>query len=303
MKKVLVTGATGFIGRHCLKVLSAGNQYELHAICHGSIIKGLHNVTWHKVDLLHPGAAFSLLSEIRPTHLLHLAWYAVPGKFWSSMENFKWVSASLSLLRAFAECGGERCVLAGSCAEYDWRYGYCSEMITPCKPATVYGTCKHSLQVMTDVFCKNSGLSNAWGRIFFLYGPDEPEQKLISSVITSLLKRQPASCSHGNQIRDFLYVQDVASAFVALLGSDVQGPVNISSGSPVALKEIIMAIAEMLEGRDLVRLGVIPVGESEPDLLVGNNRRLVEESGWSPQYNVMTGLESTIKWWKEQLNH
>lgn len=302
MKKVLVTGGTGFVGSHCLPILSADSQYEVHATYHGSKIGGLNNVTWHKVDLLHPDAVFSLLPEIRPTHLLHLAWYAVPGKFWSSLENFKWVSSSFSLLQAFAECGGVRCVFAGSCAEYDWQYGYCSEIITPCNPATIYGTCKNSLQVMIDAFCKNSGLSHAWGRMFFLYGPNEPRQKLISSVITSLLKQQSAFCSHGNQIRDFLYVQDVASAFVALLGSDVQGVVNISSGTPVALKEIILTIAEMLDSKELVQFGAIPVGKSEPDLLVGSNRRLIDESGWSPKYNIMTGLESTIKWWKGQLN-
>ena len=301
MKKVLVTGGSGFIGSQCLKLLSACNDYEIHVVHHGSKVKGPANVIRHKADLLYPGTAFSLLSEIKPSHLLHLAWYAVPEKFWASAENFKWVSASLSLIQAFAEYGGERCVLAGSCAEYDWKYGYCSEFITPRSPSTVYGVCKNSLQLLLEAFSKQAGLSSAWGRIFFLYGPNEPYQKLTSSVIQSLLKGRKALCSHGNQIRDFLFVRDIASAFVALLGSNVQGPVNISSGRPVALKEIILSIAERLNGHDLIRFGAISAEKNEPDLLVGRNQRLIEEVGWTPRYNLKSGLDLTIEWWKEHL--
>ena len=302
MKKVLVTGGSGFIGSHCLQILSSCADYEVHATCHCGKTQEIDNVTWHPVNLMAPGAAAALLAKIKPTHLLHMAWYAVPGKFWSASENFMWVAASLSLLQAFAENGGERCVMAGTCAEYDWQYGYCSEMLTPCNPDTVYGTCKHALHSLVDTLCKKEGLSSAWGRIFFLYGPREPSQKLISFLISSLLEKREAQCSHGRQIRDFLYVHDVAQAFITLLSNEVQGEVNISSGNPVSLREIILKIADMLNGLDLVQLGEVPVSKSEPDLLVGNNRRLVEECGWTPRYDLASGLERTVDWWRKQLN-
>ena len=167
-----------------------------------------------------PGASSR---SVKPTHLLHLAWYVVPGKLITAPENFAWVAASFDLVRRFAEPGGQRVAVCGSGYEYDWRYGYCSEELTPCVPDTVYGACKQALHEMVRSFAAGQGLSAAWGRVFFLYGPNEHPQRLVSSVIRSLLEGEPAPCSHGRQIRDYLHVQDVADGLVALLDSDVAG--------------------------------------------------------------------------------
>jgi len=277
------------------------NGYEVHAVSSKAASEDRSRVRWHEVDLLKPGRASELVQEVRPTHLLHLAWYAVPGKYWTSPENLRWVQASLDLLQAFALAGGRRMVAAGSCAEYDWRYGYCSEKVTPLLPATLYGACKHSLQLVLEAFARQTGLSAAWGRIFFLYGPGEYRTRLVSSVIGAVLKSEPAYCSHGRQIRDFLYVRDVADAFVALLESDVSGPVNIASGRPLALRDIIYRIAEKAGRQDLIRLGALRAPENEPRLLVADTSRLNSEVGWSPGYDLNQGLEETISWWKEQL--
>jgi len=277
------------------------NGYEVHAVSSKAAPEDRSGARWHEVDLLEPGRAAELVDKVRPTHLLHLAWYAVPRKYWTSPENLRWVQASLNLLQVFASRGGRRIVAAGSCAEYDWRYGYCSEQVTPLLPATLYGACKHSLQIMLESFARQTGLSAAWGRIFFLYGPGEYQTRLVASVIGSVLKSEPAPCSHGRQVRDFLYVQDVADAFVALLESDVSGPVNIASGRPVALKDIIYEIAEKAGRQDLIRLGALPAPENEPGLLVADTSRLSNEVGWSPGYNLNQGLEETISWWKKQL--
>jgi nucleoside-diphosphate-sugar epimerase len=241
------------------------------------------------------------MGEVQPAHLLHFAWFTTPGEYWTARENLDWVWASLDLLQAFEEHGGKRVVMAGTCAEYDWRYGYCSEQITPLAPATLYGTCKHSLQIVLDTFARQTGLSAAWGRIFFLYGPHEHPSRLISSVIISLLKGEPARCSHGNQIRDFLYVEDVADAFAALLESNVTGPVNVASGCPIALRDIIYKIAEKIDRRDLIQLGVLPVSVHEPHLLLADVGRLTNEVGWLPKYNLDRGLEQTIAWWRSYL--
>ena len=296
----MVTGGKGFIGRHCLPLL-IDKGYEVHAVDVNAAEADCPDVNFHTIDLLEPGQVSTLMSQVRPTHLLHLAWYAVPGKFWTSVENFRWVQASLNLLQAFVSNGGHRVMMAGTCAEYDWRYGFCSEEITPLLPATPYGAYKHSLQVMLDAFSRQTGLSRAWGRVFFLYGPHEHPERLVSSVIGSVLKGDPALCSHGNQIRDFLYVEDVASAFVNTMDSTVQGPVNIGSGRPISLREVIIKIGERAGRPDLIRLGEKAVSEDEPPLLIADVKKLTEDVNWFARYTLDEGIDKTIRWWKDHL--
>jgi len=299
MKRVLITGATGFIGRQCLPLLPA-KDYEVHAASIDAPRQDSAAAHWYRVDLLDTRQVADLMKEVQPSHLLHFAWYAVPGKYWTSLENVHWVQASLDLLQAFVLQGGQRAVMAGTCAEYDWDYGYCSERVTPLSPETMYGTYKHALQMMLHAFAKQTDLSAAWGRIFFLYGPHEYSDRLVPSVIRSLLRGEPARCSHGNQVRDFLYVEDVAAAFVALLESEVSGAVNIASGIPITLKEVIYSIADRFNRRDLIQLGAVPSPPNEPGLLVADVQRLREEVKWYPKYGLDEGLDQTIEWWKRQ---
>ncbi len=302
MKKVLLTGASGFIGRHCLPALAA-RGYEIHAVSakEHAAIRTPDGVRWHQADLLDTAQVSVLLAQIEPTHLLHSAWYATPGKYWTAPENFRWVEASLRLLQTFAACGGQRVVATGSCAEYDWRYGYCSEKVTPLYPTTTYGTCKHALQLMLGALCKQMGLSAAWGRLFFLYGQHEYAERLVASVIRSILQGQPARCAHGQQIRDFLYVQDAADALVALLDSEATGAFNIASGLPVTLQQVVEEIGAQLKRPELIQLGALPAPENEPRLLLADVARLRDEVGWMPQYDLARGLAETIGWWKLKL--
>ena len=299
MKKVLLTGANGFIGRHTLEGLLE-RDYEVHAISSQDVDKGVPSIHWHKVDLLKPDQISGLLSRVQPTHLLHFAWVTEQGKYWTSLENVEWVQASIDLVREFARRGGQRVVMAGTCAEYDWRQGYCTEGKTPLVPAQLYGVCKNALQKILHGFAEQAGISAAWGRIFFLFGPYERKERLIPSVINSLLKREPVRCSHWNETRDFLFVQDVADAFVTLLESNVTGPVNISSGQGMQIKEIIKKAASQIGGIERVQWGSIEVPSMETPDLVGDNRRLCKEVGWSPKYDLERGLGMTIEWWKER---
>jgi nucleoside-diphosphate-sugar epimerase len=300
MKRVLVTGATGFIGRHSLAVLLAAG-YEVHAVTIEPPLSDSLGVLWHHADLLDDHQIQDLLDAVRPSHLLHFAWYATPGRYWIASENLQWVQASLALLQGFTRVGGQRVVMAGTCAEYDWNYGFCSEALTPPAPRMLYGVCKHAVQMMLTRFAQDNQISSAWGRIFFLYGPHERPERLVPTVIRSLLRNEPALCTHGNQVRDFLHVQDVASAFVALLDSSATGPVNIASGQAIRLKDMIYAIAAKTAQAPLVCLGAIPAPIDESPFLVADVRRLRDEVGWQPHFDLATGLDQTIDWWRQHL--
>jgi len=301
MKKVLITGATGFIGRHTLPFF-IDRGFEIHAITSKNGLAKTEGITWHSADLLDSKQIERVLSNVQPSHVLHLAWYAEPGKYWHAQENFRWVESSLQLLRAFKKYGGKRFVGAGTCAEYDWKYGYLSENISPAHPSTVYGVCKNTLRELLLAYNTQYGLSSAWGRIFYLYGPHEHHSRLVSSVILSLLKDKPANCTDGKQIRDFLYVKDVAKAFVLLVDSEVNGVFNVSSGDPVSVKELIDRIGSILKKKDLLNYGVIKKNKNDPKLIVGDNNRITDEFGWEPTYNLDDGINDTINWWKENIS-
>jgi nucleoside-diphosphate-sugar epimerase len=299
MKRVFVTGATGCIGQHVLpRLLERG--WDVGAVS-SRPVQDTSGVTWYQADLLASDAADRLFAGFRPTHLIHLAWYTAPGRWAFATENFSWVDASLRLLRWFADHGGHRVVTAGSCQEYDWSCGNCSEDRTPCRPQTTYGVCKHALQLLTSEFAARTGLSSAWARVFFLYGPHEHPDRLVSSVIRALLTNQAARTSHGNQVRDYLYVQDVADAFVNLLESDVTGPINIASGQPIALREITGRIADLLDRRDLLQLGAIPAAPTDTPLVVADMSRAARDlPAWQPRVSLDEGLAASIRWWREQ---
>lgn len=313
MKRVLVTGATGFVGRHTLAPLLA-RGYEVHAATSRALTpdeqadaaggrdegEAARGARWRACDLLRAGAGAELVAEVRPTHLLHLAWYAEPGKFWESGVNEEWLRASRELFDAFARTGGRRVVSAGTCAEYEWGHagGVCKELETPRRPVTLYGRAKLAAHHSLTEIARGFGVSAAWGRIFFLYGPHEHPARLVSSVIRSLLRRERVPLTHGRQVRDFLHVEDVASAFVALLDSDVSDAVNIASGRAVELREVVGRVADKLDGRALLDFGARPAPAGEPPTLVADARRLGEEVAFSPRYDLDAGLDETIAWWR-----
>jgi nucleoside-diphosphate-sugar epimerase len=303
MKKVLLTGARGFIGTHCREVLVRCG-YEVHAIsAKGRWNSSGSDVEWHHADLHNAEQIVRLLAEIRPQYLLHLAWDVEHGVYWNSPENLRWVRSSLSLLQAFIDAGGIRAVTAGSCAEYDWNYGYCKEDLTPLNPATLYGVCKNALQKIFTAACREAGISSAWGRLFYLYGPGENEKRLVPSVVKSLLRGEEVLCTHGEQIRDYLYIKDAAEAFIAILENNLEGPVNIASGKAIKLKDLINEFAKVAGDENLVKYGAIKTDTADPPVLLANTDRLNIEIGWQPCFSLEKGIKETVKWWKSEPVH
>ncbi len=300
MKRVLVTGATGCVGRQAVPLL-AQRGWEVHAVALGEAPTDLPGPVWHVANLLERADARRVVEEARADALLHLAWFIAPGQWAKAPENLDWVTASLALGRAFREAGGRRMVVAGSCLEYDWDYGFCSERLTPCQPHTLYGTAKHALRLLLEGYARESALSLAWGRIFFLYGPWEHPDRLVPSVIRSLAKGERARCSHGRQVRDYLYAGDVADALVTLLESDVTGAVNVASGRAVTLRELANRAGELMGLSDRFDFGAIPAAPTDKPLVVADVSRLSTEVRWRPTISLDEGLTRTIAWWKDRL--
>ena len=298
MKSVLVTGATGFIGRQSLVPLLERN-FEVHALYNKKPIETDPRVAWHHADLLEDGGASKLCAEISPTHLLHFAWYVDPKDYKISTENSRWVEGSLALVRAFKKCGGSRAVLAGTCMEYDWSVP--RDTLTensPVAPETAYGKAKNETRIAAEEFAMRSGLSLAWGRIFYLYGPYEAPSRLVPYVINSLLDGKPARCTSGEQIRDYSHASDIAGAFVALLDSDLSGAVNIGSGKGIVLKDLLYTISDLLGKREALELGARPTPQDEPLRIVADISRLSKGAHWQARISLEEGLRATIDWWK-----
>ncbi|MCG3775320.1 MAG: dTDP-6-deoxy-L-talose 4-dehydrogenase (NAD(+)) [Nitrospira sp.] len=297
---VLVTGASGFIGRQVVRGLSS-ERWQIHGVARHGYDPGVEGVTWHRTDLLRPGAASTLIEQVRPTALMHLAWNATPGKFWEAPDNLDWMAASLELYRAFVARGGKRALFAGTCAEYDWSHDVLDEAGTPLRPSTLYGTTKAALFQVLSAAAPRDGVALAWARIFFLYGPFEAKVRLVPSVIRALMEARPAECSAGIVERDFMHVEDVAAAMIATLESDYCGPVNIASGSCVPLRNIITEIGRQLQRPEFIRLGALPSSANEPQKLSASTTILRERIGFLNSRSLGAGVSQTIEWWKTQL--
>jgi nucleoside-diphosphate-sugar epimerase len=300
MSGVLVTGASGFVGLAVISEL-ARNGEEVHAISTRSCPPRVPGVHWHRLDLGDGHALDSLLSALAPQQLVHLAWYVEHGRFWNAPENVLWVERSLRLVREFARAGGRRAVMVGTCAEYDWSVadGPLNETRSPLAPGSLYGVAKDALRRVACAYAEQEGLELAWGRPFFFFGPREDPRRLVSSVVRSLLAGEAVDTTSGEQRRDFLHVDDVAGALVALLHSPVLGPVNIASGQDVAVAELIERIAQAIGRPELIRRGGLP-DRQEPPLLLADVARLRDEVGFHPRWDLEAGVADTVRWWEEQ---
>jgi nucleoside-diphosphate-sugar epimerase len=307
--RVLVTGAGGFIGRWSIPALRRLG-YETHALLSSrprKVPAELDGAMVHRCDLFDDDAVHGLLNRVRPSHLLHFAWIATPGEYWQSADNARWLRSSRYLLQCFAGCGGVRTVMAGTCAEYDWsRADVCDEFATPLADAagnapSSYADSKIQMHRALAEFAARQRISHAWGRVFFQFGPYEHPQRLVPSVILHLLRNEEALCSQGTQVRAFLHVTDLAEAFVQLLHSPVEGPVNMGSAERISVAALIEKLAQQISRPDLVRLGARRGGE-EPSLLVPRVERLYNEVQWRPRLSLEAGLSDTVSWWRENPN-
>ena len=297
--RVLLTGATGLVGRHVLQALAARGA-EVHALARRTPERaGLvppPGTTVHRCDLLAEGAA-AVIAAVRPTHLVHAAWAMEPGRVWWDADNLGWVGATLALARQFTEAGGRRMLVVGTCAEYAWSGATCTEDATPLDAATLYGASKNAAHIALRSYAGRAGLSLCWARLFNMYGPHEDERRLVAGAIAALLAGRPFPSTDGTQLRDFLHVADVAEGLVALALGDTEGAVNLASGAPVPIAAVLDAVGRATGRPDLIRLGALPRPPSDPDRLLADTARL-QATGWLPRLSLEEGIAATVAWWR-----
>ncbi len=294
MKRVLITGASGFIGTQVTdELLRRG--YEVHALVYPNNMPEQDNLFQYKVNLLQKEELENFFAQNKFENLIHLAWYVGP-KCHVSDFNLDWVFASLNLLKLFKENGGKKFLGAGTCSEYEYKYGYLIENETPTDPCTLYGNGKNAVYNIAKVYCKQNSIEFKWPRIFNLYGPNEKSQRLMPSVINSCLKGEDVKVSDCLKFQDYLHVEDTARGIVDVFESNLEGAVNICSGNPIQLRTIVKKIAELTDFKGKILWGAIPAAFGD-DLVVGNNTKL-QSIGWKPKYTLEEGLKMTIEWWR-----
>jgi nucleoside-diphosphate-sugar epimerase len=288
--KVLLTGASGFLGSYVLKALQ---RHNIDVVAVGRTLPQVPT-KFIEADLLSIHDFAPLIKQAQPTHLLHLAWYAEHGKYWNSSLNLRWTETTIRLVEAFCAAGGRHIVLAGTCAEYDWTQGYCQEDTSLLNPATLYGVAKDATRRLAMAVCAQHHTSCAWGRIFLPFGHGENFNRLIPSLIDVFQGTRRPFELNALAYRDFLHASDVAEGFIKLLMEKVQGEYNICSGEPIRLSEVVTTLASFLDADPAVILELANERPHEPALLIGKNAKL-KALGWQPAYTLMQGFERTLQ--------
>lgn len=298
MARLLITGASGFIGRALIASLVERGGNDLHAVTWGTPKVSLSDrLSWHKCSLLDPGSVDALLAMLKPEALIQLAWCADHATYWKDPANFDWLSANLYIARAFVRQGGRRAVFAGTSAEYDWSGELpLKEFETPLKPQMLYGSCKLAAYWALKSFFEQEGVSWAWARLFNPFGPYEDRRRLIPKVCLKLLAGEELDFDAALSQRDFLHVDEVGSALAALALSEVQGPVNVGSGEGTCVRDVVATLARFTGHDGLVRFSE---AAANADYIVADVTRLRDEVGWSSSWTLERRLQQTSQWWKK----
>ena len=304
--RVFLTGATGFVGSHVARLL-VRQGHEVHAlVLEGDAEEARakerlgeegSSVVRVRGDLLDPSSYASALEKGRFEACVHLGWYANPTDYLSARVNIDLLHASAALGTRLVDLGCRRVVMAGTCFEYDVSYGLLSES-TALGPRHLYSTCKRALfEIMTHVTA-STATSFAWTRLFFLYGPHESRGRLVPAVVDALLAGDEARVTTGEQIRDFMHVADAAAAIVHVLETDaLVGPVNVATGRPVRVRDVVETIATVLDAKDRIAWGAVQARPNDPAFVCADVTRL-RQSGFRPKFELSSGLADTIAWSK-----
>lgn len=271
-RTVLLTGATGFVGRQILKALLATSLKVRLVVREG---KQDQFRTGDQIEeiLVTP----DLFSETQSwweracrdiDTVIHVAWFAEPGQYLQSQKNLDCLSGTLSFAKACEKTGVRRFVGVGTCFEYDLSSGYLSTQ-TPLKPETTYAAAKTAAFLVLSQYFEAIDVEFAWCRLFYLYGAGEDKRRLVPYLRARLAAGEIAELTSGNQIRDYMDVQEAGRMIADVAGSSQTGPVNICSAVPTTVRALSERIADEYGRRDLLRFGAHPDNLVDPPCVVG----------------------------------
>ena len=279
--KVALTGASGFLGR---AVVARLRQLGCETVALGRTRPiGDASVVWLNVDLLNRQDVEATMKGLGASHLMHLAWYTEHGEYWESPVNRLWVDASLHLLAAFHAQGGQHVVMAGSCAEYDWKCGRMREDGTPLVPRTLYGRAKDETRRLSQAVCTALDMRLAWAHLFFPFGPGEARRRLIPSLVDVFRGRAPPFGVNAASWRSVLPVDDAAAALVHLLLGDHSGRFNICPDYSVRIGDLVRELADLCGADPRPVLELACDRADDPAVLVGHHGRLYD-TRWRPVF-------------------
>jgi nucleoside-diphosphate-sugar epimerase len=272
--KVAVTGATGFIGRHVLAELET-KLVESIALVRPSKGNALEHsrVPFVQFDLHNsPHNAYDLLG--RPDALIHLAWSNLSKV--NSLNHFEQeLPGQYRFLKNLVESGLQTLVVAGSCFEYGMHTGSLSESIDPL-PCNAYGFAKNALRCQLEYLKTECQFNFAWARLFYLYGEGQSESSLLPQIKSAVARGdQLFNMSSGGQLRDYLPVAKAAKYLVSLaLAENDIGIVNVCSGTPIAIRELVESWIKENEWPIRLNLGHYPDRDYEPKDFWGDPNKM-----------------------------
>ena len=278
MKRILVTGATGFIGNYVIEELLK-QQFEV--IASSSSIINTQNKSWFGKVKFVPFNLKDFDSETnyfdffdQPTALIHLAWEGLPN-YKAAFHTEENLPRHYSFLKNLVDHGLRDITVTGTCFEYGMVEGCLSEDMTT-KPANAYAIAKDSLRKQLQDYQHQNDFNFKWIRLFYMYGIGQSPNSLFSLLDKALISKEAIfNMSGGEQERDYLPVEQVATNIVKIaLQNKVTGIINCCSGVPVTVKAMVVDYLKTKQAQIKLNLGYYPYADYEPMRFWGDSNKL-----------------------------
>jgi len=272
MKNILLTGASGFVGKQIIKALSQFSVNIIPVVRSGKEInfKRIRNIKKiiSSPDIFKENESWWTNQCKGIDTIIHIAWYAEPGKYLQSPKNIDCLIGSLNLAKGAVNAGVRRFVGIGTCFEYDLSKGTLS-IDTPLKPTSTYASAKAALFIFLSKWLPEQSIKCSWCRLFYLYGEGEDERRLVPYIHKRLNKNESVELTRGNKIRDYLNIIEASQIISQVALGDQEGPINVCSGVPVTVKQLAQQIADLHDKRYLLKFGAKPEDPMDPSCVVG----------------------------------
>ncbi|HYZ91754.1 MAG TPA: GDP-mannose 4,6-dehydratase [Actinomycetota bacterium] len=308
--RVLVTGASGFIGSHLTRRLVVEGA-DVHALTPavssvypGRLLDLRDKITLHEANITDRSAMDDLAKTVRPNVVFHLAAYTHVGKSWQRVDECVQtnVQGTVSLLKALEPVGYERFINTGTSEIYgDIEVPFREDaQVNPCSP---YSVSKYAAERFCRMFHQGHGWPIVLVRPFNAYGPAQSPDRIVPETIVRALRKQEMKTTSGRQTREFNYVEDLADGFVKLATTPgIEGELfNLGCGSDVAIRDVVTMILELMGNPIEAQIGALPDRPTEIWRMYSDNTRARERLGWEPKHTLREGLEKTIQWYREEL--